>query len=154
MKYSIQTNSVNLLADLQTPVSIYLKIRDIYPYSVLLESADYHGGENSYSFIGFNPVAEFLLQHDVITETFPDGNKIEIPLTDSIRVTDCFQQFIQTFSVKEDTSKLSFNGLFGYFTFESVRYFEDIRLPNKLPTNRNPRYSLSFLQVHHCGQSP
>jgi anthranilate synthase component 1 len=99
-----------------------------------LESADYHGGENSYSFIGFKPVAEFLLQHDVITETFPDGNKLAIPLTDSIRVTDCFQQFIQAFSVKEDSSKLGFNGLFGYFTFESVRYFEDIRF-TKQPTD-------------------
>ncbi len=60
-QYSIIVKTKNLLADLQTPVGIYLKVRDIYPESALLESSDYHGGENSYSFIGISPIARFRL---------------------------------------------------------------------------------------------
>jgi anthranilate synthase component 1 len=64
----IQTVTKTMLADLQTPVSIYLKIRDLYPESVLLESSDYHGAESSYSFIGLCPIARFLVQNGQITE--------------------------------------------------------------------------------------
>lgn len=53
-----------MLGDIQTPVSIYLKIRDLYPQSALLESSDYHGGDNSYSFIAFCPLASFFCQRE------------------------------------------------------------------------------------------
>ncbi len=58
-KFIVKTKTLRLLADTITPVSIYLKIRDIYPNSLLLESSDYHGNENSYSYICLKPLATF-----------------------------------------------------------------------------------------------
>ncbi|MCE5173840.1 MAG: anthranilate synthase component I family protein [Bacteroidales bacterium] len=130
MKYKIRTLSKKLLADLQTPVSIYLKIRDVYPYSALLESSDYHGGENSFSFIGFKPVADFKLEKNRITENFPDGQKVETEVNSDTNVPDCFLSFIQSFSVVEDHSDLGINGLFGYTAYDAVRYFEDVKIMN------------------------
>ena len=131
MKYFIKTLSRKLLADLQTPVSIYLKIRDVYPNSALLESSDYHGGENSFSFIGFKPVAGFTLENRNIVEKFPDGKKIESEVTPETNVPDRFQSFIQSFVVTDDNNSLGVNGLFGYTAFDAVRYFEDVKIESK-----------------------
>jgi anthranilate synthase component 1 len=131
MEYSIKTISRRLLADLQTPVGIYLKIRDIYPNSALLESSDYHGGENSFSFIGFKPVAEFALENNHITESFPDGQKNIIEISEDINVPDRFESFIKSFKITEDENKSGFNGLFGYTSFEAVRYFENVKMDSK-----------------------
>ncbi|MDP4278310.1 MAG: anthranilate synthase component I family protein, partial [Bacteroidota bacterium] len=130
MSYTIRTISKKLLADLQTPVSMYLKLRDVYPHSALLESSDYHGGENSFSFIGFKPVAEFSLEHDCMTELFPDGTKQATPVKDGINVPDRFEAFVKSFKITDDNNDLGFNGLFGYTSFDAVRYFEDVTLKN------------------------
>lgn len=131
MEYSIKTISRRLLADLQTPVSIYLKLRDIYPNSALLESSDYHGGENSFSFIGFKPVAEFTLENNFIKESFPDGEKVFTEVSEGINVPDRFESFIKLFRIREDENKSGFNGLFGYTSFEAVRYFENVKMDSK-----------------------
>jgi anthranilate synthase component I len=130
MKYPIRTISHKLLADLQTPVSIYLKIRDVFPHSALLESSDYHGGENSFSFIGFQPVASFTLQNGIITENFPGDIKTELKVTEKVNVPDQFQAFIQSFQVTDDNNTLGFNGLFGYTAYDAVRYFEEVKINN------------------------
>jgi anthranilate synthase component 1 len=67
------TQTKTVLADVQTPVSIYLKVRDIYPESALLESSDFHGNENSVSMIGFNPMARFEVNNGQIRLIYPDG---------------------------------------------------------------------------------
>jgi len=128
MKYLIRTKSRKLLADLQTPVGIYLKIRDVYPQSALLESSDYHGGENSFSFIGFKPVAGFTLNKNKITENFPDGQKVETEVDSETNIPDHFQAFIQSFSIIDDQNTFGFNGLFGYTSFDAVRYFEEVKI--------------------------
>ena len=128
MKHPIRTLSRKLLADLQTPVGIYLKIRDVFPHSALLESSDYHGGENSFSFIGFQPVAQFKLEKGIIAETYPDGSKVETKVTPEVDVPERFQAFIQSFPVIEDNNTLGFNGLFGFTAYDAVRYFEDVKV--------------------------
>ena len=55
--FTYTTRCKTILGDLHTPVSTYLKVRDIFPQSALMESSDYHGSENNRSFIGLNPVA-------------------------------------------------------------------------------------------------
>src|SRR4030066_1768972 len=75
--FPFTTTTKRLLADTITPVSVFLKIRDIYPNSILLESSDYHGNENSYSFICFNPVATFMVDNGVYTASYPDGSSIQ-----------------------------------------------------------------------------
>ena len=72
-KYKYTTASHNILADLYTPVGVYMKVRDIFPQSALMESSDYHGGENSRSFIGLNPIASVAINHGFAISTFPDG---------------------------------------------------------------------------------
>lgn len=117
-----------MLADMQTPVGIYLKVRDLYTNSVLLESSDYHGLENSYSYIGFNPIGGISVNNFLIVEEYPDGTQIETQVENKLTVADRFDVFLKNFEIIENNSKLNINGLFGYSSYESVQYFEDVKL--------------------------
>src|SRR5690348_11747354 len=81
MKYKLTTYSKKLLADTLTPVNIYLKLRDVFAGSILLESSDYHGHENSISFICCDPIATFEVANDDATIQFPDGSVRKEKLT-------------------------------------------------------------------------
>jgi len=117
-----------MLADTITPVSIYLRIRDIFPNSLLLESSDYHGNENSYSFICLKPLAGFDVENDQATETYPDGSRIITPLKDHHTFNKRFRTFLRSFEKAEEQNGVPINGLFGYISYDAVRYFENIRL--------------------------
>ncbi|MEA4850391.1 MAG: anthranilate synthase component I family protein [Paludibacter sp.] len=117
-----------MLADLQTPVGIYLKVRDLYTNSVLLESSDYHGVENSYSYIGFSPIGGISVNNFLIVEEYPNGVQVETQVVDPLTVADRFDVFLKEFEIAENESKLNINGLFGYTSYESVQYFEDVKL--------------------------
>jgi anthranilate synthase component 1 len=126
----ITTSSKTALADVHTPVSIYLKVRDVYPESVLLESSDFHGNENSFSFIGLNPLARFEVHNGTVrTETVTENgaNKTEeTPVTTSATVADQLNNFIKSIETEENSNTTGFNGLFGYTAYDAVRYFEDV----------------------------
>ncbi len=125
--YSIRTNIKTMLADLQTPVGIYLKIRDLYPESVLLESSDFHGGENSYSFIGLNPAARFSVNNGTIRIESPDNQKTELKITDKTSISNVFYDFVKSFDVKEEKKNTTnINGFFGYTSYDAVQYFESV----------------------------
>ncbi len=126
MKLYIKAKTI--LADLQTPVGIYLKIRDLYPQSVLLESSDYHGTENSYSYIAFSPIGGISVNNFLIVEEYPDGQQIETNVVDKMTVANRFDAFIKSFEIAESESKVNINGLLGYTSYEAVQYFEDIKL--------------------------
>jgi anthranilate synthase component 1 len=128
MKTTIRTNSKKLLADLQTPVSIYLKIRDIYPESVLLESSDYHGGENSYSFIGLKAAAKFKVENGEIIEQYPNGEIVRTVIEADFALPEHFNKFVQSFEITENNNQLPFNGFFGYTSYDAVRYFENVHI--------------------------
>ncbi len=128
-------NTSKMLADMQTPVGIYLKIRDLYTNSVLLESSDYHGVENSYSYVGFNPIGGISVNNFVITESYPDNTKIETKVENKLTVADRFDVFLKSFVL--EGAKLSnglINGLLGYTSYESVQYFEDVILKARQTT--------------------
>ncbi|MEA5044677.1 MAG: anthranilate synthase component I family protein, partial [Petrimonas sp.] len=76
MIYQFKTNCKKVMGDLHTPVSLYLKIRDAFPQSALLESSDYHANENSTSYIGLEPIAHIDINRGKCIETFPDGRII------------------------------------------------------------------------------
>lgn len=124
MKYTFNTLSKKVLGDLHTPVSIYLKVRDIYPESALLESSDFHGNENSLSYIALGPLASIGINNGECTTSFPDGSREVTPLSDSFSVADAMNAFLRRFQV-EGTDK-NICGLFGYTAFDAVRYFENI----------------------------
>jgi anthranilate synthase component 1 len=124
MCYKFTTASKQLLSDLHTPVSLYLKLRDIYPESALLESSDYHGDENSLSFITLCPLARISVNNAEATAVFPDGRSDVQTLSDGYSVADALNSFLRRFNVEGD-GKASC-GLFGYTAFDAVRYFEHI----------------------------
>lgn len=73
MKFNYKTVTRKILADLYTPVGVYMRLRDIYPQSALMESSDYHTSENSRSFIGVHPLASIAVSHGEVIKTYPDG---------------------------------------------------------------------------------
>lgn len=132
-KFSITTKSLKLLADIVTPVSIYLKIRDIYPNSLLLESSDYHGNENSYSYICFKPLASFEADNGKITEIYPDGSGITTEAADRETFNKRFSSFIESFVQHDREPEIPVNGLFGYISYDAIQYFEKISLRSADP---------------------
>ena len=117
----MKTITTLLPADLETPVGIYLKIRDIYPQSALLESSDYHTTQNSISLIGIDPIGYFKVINEEIEEVFPGGKSIKTTATPQ-NVINRLQNFTSSFSVL--SVKGLTNGLLGYTSYDAVRYFE------------------------------
>src|SRR6185295_16550331 len=97
MKYKLITQSKRLLADTLTPVNIYLKLRDVFAGSILLESSDYHGHENSLSFICCDPITSFQVKNNIIEMTFPDKSKTTEEITAQGQVIRRLDEFRQSF---------------------------------------------------------
>ena len=129
--FSLYTHYKKILADTITPVSIYLKIRDKFPNSILLESSDYHANENSFSYICCNPIASIKVENSTIYQTYPDGSSKKNHIK-NISVTEEVHKFTQRFKA-ESKEKFKFinNGIFGYTTYDAVKYFEDIKISKK-----------------------
>jgi len=144
-KYIVRTKTRKLLADTITPVSIYLRIRDIYPNSLLLESSDYHGNENSYSFICLKSLASFEVDSGKATETYPDKSVIVTTLSGSHVFNERFTAFLDSFRQAGDTTEAPVNGLFGYTSYDAVQYFEKLRLQAAIkPAHKIPEVRYQF----------
>jgi anthranilate synthase component I len=131
MKYKLKSNYKKILADTITPVSIYLKIRDKFPNSILLESSDYHGNENSFSYICCNPIADITVKNNTIVQAFPDGKIEEFKIDSNVDVPNNIHEFSQKFDTENLKFKFINNGLFGYVSYDAVRFFEDISIQKK-----------------------
>ena len=129
--YKLKTYYKKILADTLSPVSIYLKIRDKFPNSMLLESSDYHGNDNSFSYICCNPIASLKIEGNLLTKTFPDQTKQNYEINPN-KVTQEIDQFAKQFETSEaETFKFINNGLFGYTSYDAVKYFETIEISEK-----------------------
>ena len=154
--YSIRTHSKTILADTITPVSLYLKIRDIYPQSILLESSDYHGGRDNYSFICLEPMASVEVKDYNVTYQFPT-EKIEIK--NSKNVLGGLKDFFGAFKSTKENAREKLNGFFGYMAYDSVKYFENVQIKDtgKAESNSVPdlRYSLYryIIAINHFKNS-
>ncbi|MEJ2163569.1 MAG: anthranilate synthase component I family protein [Robiginitalea sp.] len=131
MSYALQTFYKKILADTITPVSVYLKIRDQYPGSILLESSDYHANDNSFSYICCNPIASIEVKKGTIYRNFPDGTMRNTPIEPGMDLAMEIDQFARQFKVEDHGFKFITNGLFGYLAYDAVRYFEDIEISQK-----------------------
>lgn len=129
--YKLTTTFKNLLADTITPVSVYLKIRDKYPNSLLLESSDYHASDNSFSYICCNPIAYIKVENNYITESYPDGSEKINKITTETRIPEAIHQFSQKFQTSNSEFKFINNGLFGFIAYDAVKYFEKIEITKK-----------------------
>ncbi|MES2417454.1 MAG: anthranilate synthase component I family protein [Bacteroidota bacterium] len=129
--YTIQTYKKQQLADTTTPVSIYLRLRDVFPNTILLESSDYHSRENATSYVCAEPVAGIILQDGVLSTYFPDGSKAA--KTDFVLAEE-IEAFKACFNPVGPTGgKHISTGLFGYFTWNAVQHFEDISFTSATP---------------------
>lgn len=129
--YTLQTNHKKILADTITPVSIYLKIRDKFPNSLLLESNDFHTNDNSYSYICCNPIASIKVEKEQIIQQFPDGKKETKQIENASEVIESIQSFSSKFSIQSNAFKFITNGLFGYISYDAVRYFEKVSVAKR-----------------------
>lgn len=141
-KISIRTTFKKRLADTTTPVSIYLRLRDVFPNTILLESSDYHSRENSVSYVCADPVAGIVLKDEVLSVYFPDGSREEKRKFHLMEEIDAFKARFHR-DVQTDSRYIS-SGLFGYFTWNAVQYFEDISLSANAPDNER----IPVMQYH------
>jgi anthranilate synthase component 1 len=129
--YRLQTRFRQILADTVTPVSAYLRLRDKFANSLLLESSDYHAGNNSFSYICCNPVAYIKVENELITKSFPDGSEQTIRIDTSINVIEEIRLFSEAFETGKTGFKFIHSGLFGYIAYDAVRYFETVNISKK-----------------------
>ena len=127
--FKYTTSSKTILADLYTPVGVYMRLRDIYPQSALMESSDYHEKDNSRSFIGINPIASVAIGHGEATVTFPNGKTEHHEVNKNYRSDKAIHALIDCIQVEGDYKE--FCGLYGYTSFNAVRYFEDIAVKDE-----------------------
>ena len=127
--FNYTTTSKTILADLYTPVGVYMRLRDIYPQSALMESSDYHDSNNSRSFIGIGPLASVAIGHGKATIAFPDGTTESHEVNKTYQSDKAIHALIDCIKVEGDHSDIC--GLYGYTSFNAVRYFEDIAVKDE-----------------------
>ena len=127
--FKYQTTSKTILADLYTPVGVYMRLRDLYPQSALMESSDYHDQSNSRSFIGIHPMASVAIGHGTVSIGFPDGTTEQHEINEEYGTADAIHALIDRIEVTGDDAAVC--GLFGYTSFNAVRYFENITVKDE-----------------------
>ncbi len=145
MKFKIHTQCLKLLADLHTPVSIYSKLRDIYPGSLLFESADYHDRTDNKSFICIDPIAHFEAKGNIYQHQLPFEEIVYKETKMPQEIIRALESFVGMFDIPENEPPLKTQGLWGYSSFESVEYMEDITLStlrDNLKNNPDLKYQL------------
>lgn len=140
----VQVTVKKILADTLTPVSVYLKFRELFPQSILLESSDYHGNENAYSFICIKPLACFTADEGQIIIDRKGQVAQQIPIEDHHTVARELNNFFKSFQLSGDTADSTANGLFGYLSFDSVKYFE------KIDITAEKKESYAIPEVKYC----
>ncbi len=155
MMIKITVISKTLLADTVTPVSLYLRLRDRYPGALLLESSDYHGNENSISFICLDSLAEFKVEEGVISESLPGKPFSKRQAGGREEIVAGLESFFSRFDLQyEDPKVPKLNGIFGYSNYDAVQYFEKIQFSKRAKSARNTpeiRYHLPafIIAVNH-----
>jgi len=132
MKYKLRIEHKKLLADTLTPVNIYLKLRDQFAGTILLESSDYHGHENSLSLICCDPIAEYRVAGESVDVQFPDGTTSSQKISRRSQVMESLETFRSSFAVEATfNAKYPMTGMFGYIAYDAVRYFEDVTITQR-----------------------
>jgi len=137
----LHTFKKTFLADMITPVAAYLKLRDKYVNTLLLESSDYHGEENSFSYLCCKPIAGFIYNGNEVQENFPGQHTLKYKSGDPLKE---LKNFRSKFHYQKISNKHIETGLFGYIAYDAVQYFEEIKLKN---TNQNEN-SIPLIQYN------
>ncbi|GAA3996287.1 anthranilate synthase component I family protein [Hymenobacter fastidiosus] len=135
----LKTRHVRILADTVTPVGLYLRLRDRYDNCLLLESSDYHGQQNAFSYLAFEPLARFQVSRGELKLTLPDGAVTTETLATPRLALQRLQEFSDSFQAEPTGFDFITGGLFGYIGYEGVQYFEDLTLnPGKQAAGQIP----------------
>jgi len=143
-KLKFKTISKKQLSDTITPVGLYSKIRDKYSNSLLLESSDYHSKEDSFTFICVEPIVtlkvdknkfSYVLNNEELDSKTINGDFYKI-----------FDQYSKTIEVDCKPSIKSINGFYGYISYNSIQYFETIKLNTKQAPSEIPDLQFSFFK--------
>ena len=154
--YHFTTTSKTILGDLYTPVAAYMRLRDIYPQSALMESSDYHDASNSRSFIGIHPIASVAVSHGIATVNYPDGSNENHEITKNYGTAEAIHTLIDRIHIDGDDAGVC--GLLGYTSFNAVRYFEQIAVKdetqerNDAPDILYILYQVMIVFDHHNNQ--
>jgi len=140
-----------------TPVGIYLRLRDRFRDTILLESTDHHAAENSYSFICINAIGGIEIKGETIETKLPNENAERRTLSDHGDLKNILWNYMQGFETSSEDEKAArfAQGLFGYFTFDAVQYFETIRFKksndksNEIPVARYRLYQYVIVINHY-----
>lgn len=142
------TNTKSFISDTITPVGLYLNLRDKFYNSFLLESSDYHSKENAHSFICLKPLANFKVEKNKISITGLNLNEVT-QIQNRNQVVNSLQAFINRF----DYDGNQINGVFGYTSFDAIKYFEKIDLKEQAKDNEIPILNYNFykfiIQINH-----
>lgn len=160
-KILFTTNCRTLLADLYTPVSIYMRLRDRFRDTILLESTDYQSAENSWSFICVNAIAGIEILHNKIVEyKLPGQTPIKEPLASKDQISDQLWSFVQQFKAvnlspvdSHQTKAINYaQGFYGYTSYDAIELFEDVSLQAKHPLPvglMRYRFYQYVIAIHH-----
>jgi len=143
----LKTIRKKIIVDTITPVSIYLKLRDQFTNTILLESSDYIAKDNSYAYICCNPIAKFYVKKNILFKEFPDNSKKETKLTSTTNILSELDDFMRTFEIDDnsvESKKYISKGLFGYMSYDSIKFFENIEVENDSYGDEIPEIFYSF----------
>ncbi len=137
--------------DMHTPVSLYLKLRDLFEQSALLESSDYNSAQNARSFIALAPLASVSINRGVVSYSLPGGERLQDSITADFGVAEAIEKFMSNFDIAGDY------GVWGYTAYDSVKYFESIPVTPASPKDNDApdvvyilyKYTLVFDHLHH-----
>lgn len=155
-KTQLKTTVKSTLSDLFTPIGIYLRLRDQFRDTILLESAGNQNSENSFSFIAVNAIAGIEIRNFKEAEIkFPLESPKKINIEEE-KLTDLLQNFSKTFECetpKHEIGKQA-QGLFGYTSYDAIPFFENIKFKeiseeNKIPLLRYRLYQYVIAINHH-----
>ncbi len=132
-KFRFKTESIKLQADLLTPVKVYLKLRDHYPNSILLESSDYGGLNKSFSYICCNPIASITIKDHTVSYRYPNERIYHKDVSSKGNVAEMINNFAKHFYFENPQTEFITHGMFGFMSHEAVEYFEDIELNESKP---------------------
>ena len=130
----VKTKFLKVISDIHTPVGVYLKLRDLYSKIFLLESSDYKGSENSLSFICFESKAQISIDNNTVN-TIINAKEVKKEIEPNKDVSHYLNDFINQFEVEQNDFDYPSNGLFGYISYDSVKYFDSISISNPKEIN-------------------
>ncbi|WP_185849418.1 anthranilate synthase component I family protein [Blattabacterium cuenoti] len=125
-KFNFRTIQKKILADSTTPIELYLKLRDIFPNTLLLESSDYQISKNNSSILCINPISELILDKNVLRISYPNCVHKHIFINNKLDIQILIEDFFQKF--ESENTIISYSGLYGYISYDSIQYFENIQL--------------------------